>query len=93
MNQAGEVDTIPAAAWRSIVLAAISVTLIGCKDVVRDVAHCKIKAMKAYKPASVDVDERAGQYVLNCMQAAGYQFTSRCTKAGTARYTYPICYE
>jgi hypothetical protein len=34
-----ELDTIGAAAWRSIVLAAISVTLIGCKDVVRDLSR------------------------------------------------------
>ena len=40
--------------WRSIILAVISVALVGCKDVGRDMAACKVKAIEVYKPASVE---------------------------------------
>jgi hypothetical protein len=39
---------IVAATWRSVVLAAVSVALIGCKDVGRDMAACKVKAIEIY---------------------------------------------
>ena len=92
MNLALEVDTVAAAAWRTIVLAAISVTLIGCKDVGRDMAACKVKAIEVYKPNLLEADERAREYVLNCMQAMGYRLVSLCASS-TAGYTYLTCYE
>jgi hypothetical protein len=85
-------DTVAEVARRTIVLAAISVALVGCKDVVRDLAHCKLKAMEIYKSLPAEGDERAGQYVLNCMQAAGYRLVGKCA-SGTAGYTYRSCYE
>ena len=76
-------------------LAAISVTLIGCKDVGRDMAACKIKAMEVYKPASVETDDPASEYVRNCMEAMGYRLLSHCVggTTGTAGYTYLSCYQ
>jgi hypothetical protein len=87
--------TVAEVALRSIVLAAISVTLIGCKDVGRDLAACKVKAMEVYKPTSLYSDDRAGEYVRNCMEAAGYQILGHCVggNLGTEGYTYLSCYE
>src|SRR5262249_16287994 len=81
-------------AWHSIVLATISVALIGCKDVGRDMAACKIKAMEVYKPAaSVETDDRASEYVRSCMEAMGYRLLPHCVggTVGTAGYTYLSC--
>jgi hypothetical protein len=80
---------------RSIMIAAISLTLIGCKDVGRDMAACKVNAMEVYKPASVETDDRAGEYVRTCMEAMGYRLLPLCVggSAGTAGYTYFSCYE
>ena len=89
-------DTVAAVAWRSIMLAAISVTLIGCKDLGRDMAAGKVKAMEVYKPASVEGDDRAREYVRNCLEAMGYRLLPNCVGGGTAGtfgYTYFSCYE
>jgi hypothetical protein len=91
MNQVRDVTAV-AAATRIIMLAAISVTLIGCKDVGRDMAICKVKAMELYKPASIETDDRTTQYVRNCMEAMGYRLLSHCTY-WTAGYTSVTCYE
>jgi hypothetical protein len=78
-----------------MLLVAVPIAVIGCsKDVGRDMANCKVKAMEAYKPASVETDDRAAQYVLNCMLAAGYQLTSVCMNASNpAGWTYFSCYQ
>jgi hypothetical protein len=84
-------DTVAEVARRTIVLAAISVALVGCKDVGRDLAACKVKAMEVYKPADVETDASASLYVRNCMEAAGYSLVGLCVP--TTSYTYLSCYE
>jgi hypothetical protein len=76
-------------------LVAVSIALIGCKDVGRDMAACKVKAIEVYKPASVETDDRAAEYVRNCMEAMGYSLLPHCVggTAGTAGYTFFSCYE
>jgi len=73
-------------------LAAISITLVGCKDAVRDMAACKVKAMEVYKPVFVETDAHAAEYVRNCMEAMGYHLSCD-SSTGTFGYTLFSCYE
>jgi hypothetical protein len=51
--------------------------------------------MEVYKPTSLYSDDRAGEYVRNCMEAMGYLFLANCAggPTGTNGYTYPSCYK
>jgi hypothetical protein len=68
--------------------------LTGCfdgKDVQRDLAACKVRAIEVYKPASLISDDRAGEYIKNCMITVGYRLASDCLDKQI--WTYVGCYE
>ncbi len=62
-----------------IILSVIGfvVGLTGCfdaKDKQRDLAACAVRAIEVYKPASpLVLDDRAGEYIKNCMITVGYR--------------------
>lgn len=83
--------------WKALtILIAVTAAAIGCsdKDVGRDIAACRTKAMEVYKPKSVGGDNRVAEYVLDCMKVAGHQLNSKvCPVTDPWYWTLDSCYE
>ncbi|HSB58414.1 MAG TPA: hypothetical protein VLD66_02320, partial [Methyloceanibacter sp.] len=78
---------------RAVFLLVVALPPCGCTDDREsDLAACKVKAIEAYKPENVEVDNPSADYVYYCMLAAGYREQLRETCKGRIGIMIESCW-
>jgi hypothetical protein len=62
---------------RALAIVGMAFALAGCGDAGRDLAECTLKALPTTDAETVE----RGEYLYNCMAAAGYKLGPTCQRA------------